>query len=52
MQAGNLGHSQALYNLGLCYQNGWGVPVEYETADAYFQRASGLGNTEASPNLG
>ncbi|KAI9334306.1 hypothetical protein BDR26DRAFT_823136 [Obelidium mucronatum] len=41
----------ALFELGNCYQNGWGVNVSLHTALYYFIVASGLGEVDAHVTL-
>ncbi|KAG0796583.1 hypothetical protein G6F22_004880 [Rhizopus arrhizus] len=42
----------AIYELGVCFRHGWGVPKNLETAAYYFQIASNLGDPDAQNDLG
>ncbi|GAN07961.1 conserved hypothetical protein [Mucor ambiguus] len=42
----------AIYELGVCFRHGWGVPKNLETATYYFQVASNLGDPDAQNDLG
>ncbi|KAI7905677.1 uncharacterized protein BX663DRAFT_500548 [Cokeromyces recurvatus] len=42
----------AIYELGVCFRHGWGVPKNLETATYYFQIASNLGDPDAQNDLG
>ncbi|KAI9475833.1 MAG: hypothetical protein EXX96DRAFT_574860 [Benjaminiella poitrasii] len=42
----------AIYELGVCFRHGWGVPKNLETAIYYFQIASNLGDPDAQNDLG
>ena len=46
-RAANLGNSDALYNLGVCYYKGYGVEQNYTKAIKYYERAANLGNFDA-----
>ncbi|KAI8991298.1 hypothetical protein BDF20DRAFT_909099 [Mycotypha africana] len=42
----------AIYELGVCFKHGWGVPKNLETAACYFQIAANLGDPDAQNDLG
>ncbi|CAO3696813.1 unnamed protein product [Umbelopsis ramanniana] len=42
----------AIYELGVCFQHGWGVPKNIATAAYYFEIASNLGDPDAQNDLG
>ncbi|KAI8075829.1 uncharacterized protein B0P05DRAFT_546572 [Gilbertella persicaria] len=42
----------AIYELGVCFRHGWGVPKNLSTATYYFQVASNLGDPDAQNDLG
>ncbi|GAA5816584.1 hypothetical protein MFLAVUS_010114 [Mucor flavus] len=42
----------AIYELGVCFRHGWGVPKNLETAAYYFEVASNLGDPDAQNDLG
>ncbi|KAI9349983.1 hypothetical protein BD770DRAFT_394813 [Pilaira anomala] len=42
----------AIYELGVCFRHGWGVPKNLETATYYFEVASNLGDPDAQNDLG
>ena len=44
--------AKAQYNLGLLYENGWGVTQNYKKAVAWYQKAANQGIAEAQYNLG
>ena len=46
------GDAKAQYNLGLLYENGWGVTQNYKKAVAWYQKAANQGIAEAQYNLG
>ncbi len=46
------GDASAQYNLGLMYDNGWGVPQDDKTAVKWYRLAAEQGNTSAQGNLG
>jgi uncharacterized protein len=48
----NIQHSYAQDNLGACYRDGIGVPVDLELAREWFQRSAEGGNAEAQSALG
>lgn len=39
-------------NLGVCYENGWGVPKDFNQAAAWYRKAADRGNAPAQCNLG
>lgn len=41
-----------MYNLGMCYKNGWGVEVDAEIAAEWFKKAADMGYVEAMCELG
>lgn len=47
LDAAERGHVDALYNLGLLYSTGQGVPVDYVTAHKWFNLAAMKGNSQA-----
>jgi TPR repeat protein len=36
-------HSPAQYNLGVMYENGWGIPHDAETAVRWYRKAADQG---------
>ena len=46
------GNADAQYNLGVCYEQGDGVPQDYRQAAFWYTRASQQGNAKAMYNLG
>ena len=52
LRAGELGHSEAYYNLGISYNNGNGVEVDKKKAKHYWELAAMNGDIEARYNLG
>ncbi len=46
------GNASAQYNLGLMYQNGWGVRQDYGEALKWFRRAAEQGNSQGQDGLG
>ncbi len=46
------GDAEAQYNLGLLYDNGWGVPQDYGQARQWFEKAASQGVADAQFNLG
>jgi len=46
------GNSQAMYELGWDYQNGKGVPKDYQQAVAWYRKAAEAGNALGMTNLG
>ncbi|CAO3657457.1 unnamed protein product [Mucor hiemalis] len=54
-QSANVAKSElvlAIYELGVCFRHGWGVPKNVETAAYYFEVASNLGDPDAQNDLG
>lgn len=41
----------AIYELGVCFRHGWGVPKNKETAAYYFEIAANLGDPDAQNDL-
>jgi uncharacterized protein len=46
------GDDVAQFDLGVMYNNGWGVPRDYAQAAKWYRRAATQGNTDAQFNLG
>ena len=46
------GNSEALYWVGLIYNNGWGVSQNYTQAISWYRKAAEAGNAKAMTNLG
>ena len=46
------GDADAQYNLGLMYEQGWGVSQDYRTAVKWYTLAAGQGDAVAQYNLG
>lgn len=42
----------AIYELGVCFRHGWGVPKSKSTAAYYFEIAANLGDPDAQSDLG
>ncbi|KAG2179884.1 hypothetical protein INT43_003670 [Umbelopsis isabellina] len=42
----------AIYELGICFRHGWGVPKNIATAAYYFEIAGNLGDPDAQNDLG
>ncbi|GBC03449.1 hypothetical protein RclHR1_05130001 [Rhizophagus clarus] len=42
----------AIYELGVCFRHGWGVPKNKHTAAYYFEIAANLGDPDAQNDLG
>jgi TPR repeat protein len=51
-KAADAGDPAAIFNLGLLYKNGQGVPQDYSKARPFFQKAAEAGNAAAMYNLG
>jgi TPR repeat protein len=51
-QAANADDADAMMNLGVLYENGWGVTQDYVKAREWYQKAATAGNAEAMNNLG
>ena len=51
-KAAEQGHTFAQYNLGVCYYNGWGVPLDYSEAVKWYRKAAVQGYAGAQYNLG
>ena len=50
-KAADQGHPNARNNLGIMYDNGWGVPRDEDEAVTWFRRAARQGNTCAQESL-
>ena len=46
------GHANAQFNLGVMYENGWGVPEDHAEAVRWYRPAAEQGHTKAQFNLG
>jgi TPR repeat protein len=46
------GNGEAMYNLGLAYDNGWGVPKDYSKAKEWYEKSAAAGNGHAMGRLG
>ena len=51
-QAADMGHAQAMNNLGVFYHNGQGTKRSLAQAERWYRKAVDLGNAEAMLNLG
>ncbi|MCH5309757.1 MAG: SEL1-like repeat protein [Prevotella sp.] len=51
-KAAEQGLAQAQYNLGVCYDNGWGISQNYSEAVKWYRKAAEQGLAEAQCNLG
>ena len=51
-KSANGGNAEAQYNLGVMYDNGQGVPQDYERAAKWYQKAADQGLAHAQTNLG
>jgi TPR repeat protein len=51
-KAAEQGNSDGQYNLGVMYQNGWGVEKDYVQAVNWFRKAAEQGNSFGQNNLG
>ena len=52
LKAGELGSSEAYYNLGIAHENGRGVTIDKKRARHYYELAAMIGDVEARHNLG
>ena len=52
LKAGELGCAMAYHNLGVNYENGWGVEMDKEKSNYYYERAAMNGSIPARHNLG
>ena len=52
LQAGKRGCTGGYYNLGISYENGWGVEIDMKKAKHYYELAVMSGHTKARHNLG
>ncbi|MDA9163131.1 sel1 repeat family protein, partial [Alphaproteobacteria bacterium] len=50
--AAEQGLAQAQYNIGVYYDNGWGVVQNYKTASEWYTLAAEQGHAKAQYNLG
>ncbi|KAA6315355.1 Secretory immunoglobulin A-binding protein EsiB, partial [termite gut metagenome] len=46
------GEEEGQYNLGMCYDNGAGTPVDHKLAFEWFKKSSDQGYSLAQHNLG
>ena len=46
------GDAKAQYNLGVCYENGHGVPQDYSKAVEWYRKSAEQGHAAAQYNLG
>ena len=51
-KAAQNGDPNAMFNLGVMYQNGWTVEQNYESSIGWYDKAAQNGNTRAMINLG
>lgn len=51
-QAALLGNSDAMFCLGVCYSNGYGVELDHLIACEWYMQAGNLGHAQALYNLG
>ena len=51
-KAAEQGHSRAQCNLGVCYDNGWGVEQDHAEAVRWFHKAAEQGDADAQYKLG
>ena len=51
-KAAEQGHSNAQYNIGVCYSNGEGVEQSYSKAIYWYKKAAEQGNSDAQYNIG
>lgn len=51
-KAAEQGHAEAMRSLGICYQEGYGVPQSREEAVRWYRQAADKGDAEAMNNLG
>ena len=51
-KAAEQGDADAQYNLGVCYDNGRGVPQDYAEAVKWYRKAAEQGDADAQYNLG
>lgn len=52
MKAANNGNSYAQNNIGVLYQNGWGVKQDYVKAMEWYEKAANNGNSDAQNTIG
>ena len=50
-KSANLGHSNAMYNYGVCYKNGWGVTKDVNQAREWYTKAAAQGDAKAKTKL-
>lgn len=51
-RAADLGHVDAMFNLGVGYANGLGVPVDFDQAMKWYTKAAEHGSADAMYNIG
>ena len=51
-EAANAGHAKAQFELGYCYEMGYGVDQSFYEAVSWYRKAAEQGNTNAQNNLG
>src|SRR5271154_4138472 len=52
LKAAEVGNSDAMYNVGMQYDNGQGVHQDTQQAMAWYQKAAALGDSNAMVNIG
>jgi TPR repeat protein len=50
-KASGVGDTDAMFNLGVLYQNGQGVPQDYSKAASWYEKAAAAGNVLAKNQL-
>jgi len=50
-KSATLGYSIAMYNLGNCYKNGWGVTKDLTKAQEWYTKAAAQGHAKAQTKL-
>ena len=50
-KSANLGHSTAMYNLGICYEEGTGVTKDVNQAREWYTKAIAQGHANAKTQL-
>jgi TPR repeat protein len=50
-KAAAMGSRNAMYNAGMCFDTGMGVPVDTAAALGWYSKAAGLGHAEAKQRL-
>lgn len=51
LKAADQGHARAMFYIGVCYDNGWGVEVDTEEAINWFKRAATGGHGPSAYNV-